>query len=785
MSAALLLSLYVSVDTTRALLVFGALRSGVELSASSLTFGAEVVKLVVAVIGVLSTSPSQGPRFLLASRAPGESWLVYLKPYLRFAIPAALYGCNNVLYLTGLRITSPALLQVSVLTKLPLTALLHHVVIRRRRSRPMWISLAVLTVGLVLAGSPEALWDSTQRRAWSLRDLVSGPLIGFSVGIISACSSVYTELALKEDIGFWQAQLYLYVWGALFAGVAATLSNINTPMRADSTIASLPAFTIVVIVTAATGLVVAVILRQRDNLVKLVGSSLCITTVFIFQHLLFPLTEGLSFRTTFGVGVLTLATWTYNHYKSIDDLSVGSSSTANYVELSTSEQSSPRESKTDLTTTASSSPLSDPNSSPAIVVRDAYAPTSGRLAVALAVVIGVSSLTALQPAAFDSRSSIDVRAYFARVGIAPSAWTTVVGDPDCVSKSLEGVDLEESSHDANAVMAKAGCPVFPMPDEGLFTHLFWAGEWRIPAFSLTTDAWLATQRLSANHRLIWWYENAGPPSSFVERYTALPSPYSGSVEFRPFNESLARGTCLDEMREWTGGQQGERIEAPETARTDLIKLLILEKIGGVWLDVDSVPLKDLTEVLRAGPGVPVRMNSIRTDLIIAGPTWGGGGRRVLETACGIPFDAAERFEKFPDLQWEGGQLATYSEGVFHACEATGCGVSRLPADWLLAHTRSGEALDPCERDRFPLDSTSTLRFDFDGSFVWSTGMSSRQDDDSCWDDDQGTLLSVVRRRVDEVLKLNEGEAGDGVDLFPVRLTVEDPTRLDEDVQERS
>ena len=61
--------------------------------------------------------------------------------------------------------------------------------------------------------------------------------------------------------------------------------------------------------TALTGLVVALILRQRDNLVKLVGSSLCITTVFVLQHLFFPVTDGLDFRTTFGIGVLTLATW--------------------------------------------------------------------------------------------------------------------------------------------------------------------------------------------------------------------------------------------------------------------------------------------------------------------------------------------------------------------------------------------------------------------------------------------------------------------------------------------
>jgi len=43
MSAALLLSLYVTVDTTRALLVFGALHSGVSLAPSALTFGSVTI----------------------------------------------------------------------------------------------------------------------------------------------------------------------------------------------------------------------------------------------------------------------------------------------------------------------------------------------------------------------------------------------------------------------------------------------------------------------------------------------------------------------------------------------------------------------------------------------------------------------------------------------------------------------------------------------------------------------------------------------------------------------
>jgi len=174
----------------------------------------------------------------------------------------------------------------------------------------MWYSLLILSFGLILAGSPSTLSSSSTGSRIEWEDLLSGPVIGLTVGVVSACSSVYTELALKQEIGFWQAQTYLYFWGTVFAGFAALISSSSSTTTTTTTRSSLPAFSLVVTVTALTGLVVALILRQRDNLVKLVGSSLCITTVFILQHFFFPLTtEGLNFTTTFGIGILTLATW--------------------------------------------------------------------------------------------------------------------------------------------------------------------------------------------------------------------------------------------------------------------------------------------------------------------------------------------------------------------------------------------------------------------------------------------------------------------------------------------
>ncbi|GAA5942037.1 uncharacterized protein JCM15063_004277 [Sporobolomyces koalae] len=733
MSAAALLSLYVTVDTTRALLVFGALHSGVELSPSALTFGSEILKLTVAIGGVVYYG---GSRFLLSSKTANESWFNYSKPYLRFAIPAALYGTNNVLYLTGLKITSPALLHVCVLSKLPLTALLHHIVIKKRRSRPMWISLAVLTTGLIVAGSPEALWDPSQRGSIRFSDMISGPVIGLTVGVT-----------------------YLYFWGMAFAGFAAIVSSWRSPaMESSSTIASLPAFSLVAIVTAATGLVVALILRQKDNLVKLVGSSLCITTVFVLQHLFFPVTDGLDFRTTFGIGILTLATWTYNHYKGIGDDSSRSATepVRDYVELSTSDDSSPLMNSKDglpassqvpdtpsssFSTTTPVMPLAS-SSTP-----DLYTPTPTRLAIGIAFVLVIASLASLQNnVSTDKRTLRDVKDFFTDKRLAAASWTRAGEneDLDCVVRTRQTlVDEKDWQTDPDAVLANSGCHIYPLPDDGLATHLFWSGKWRTPTFSLATDSWLATQPSVNNNRLIWWYEAPNPPpESFVSHYTSPTSPYRSIVKFEQFNESMSEGTCLHDMKEWKDLEYRREVEMPSMTRKDLIKLLLLNKYGGIWLDPDVIVLKDLKEVVRTGPSIIVENEFVDNAIMVAGPSWGSAGTKMLETACELPFGTNEIMQKFPGLRLKAGPAALYSEGVSRLCTQEGCGLSSLPRDWLLAPS----TLSPCQ-PHAPLATTELTT-----SYMWSAQMLARIDEDPCWDENEETLITRIRKRIDEVLK---------------------------------
>ncbi|GAA5988784.1 hypothetical protein JCM5350_002939 [Sporobolomyces pararoseus] len=761
MAAAFLLPLYCVVDTSRSLIVFAVMKSGAVLSPSAITVTAEALKLTVAIGGILRSSKgSLADRFLLPppQHDTQHSFLSSFKPYLRFAVPALLYGFNNVLFLEALHFTTPALLQVSVLSKLPFTAILHHFVVRPRKSQAMWLSLAVLTFGMVLAGCPEQLWDPEQRANIQIADLLSGPLIGLTIGAVSACASVWTELMLKEPVEFNLSQFWLYAFGTIFTGIAALTANSRVVLDSQSTLASLPAFFLVASVTAATGLVVALILRQRDNLVKLVGASLCITTVFVLQHLLFPLTDGLDFRTTFGIGLLTIATFSYNWYKDNDVEEEVGEHAGVYLELSTSEDGD----NSSSSKAENSSPhTAQPRPSPPT----RYQPTFSKFAAAFALVVLISSLVSFIPPSERSIKN-DVKKFFAPRRIKPAAWEIPIQDIDCVRRFSGGGEVNHNSSflaDLEDRIVESGCPVFPVPDSGLITHLFWTGNWRPGSHGLTIDAWLATQPFETSS-LIWWYEGAGPAEDFREKYTGPTSPYRNVISFREFDESLAEGTCLMGMREWADPEYRKEINMPIPSRSDLIRLLLLSKFGGIWLDADSVPLRDFTPLIRAGPVAPTYQNTINNNFLLYGPAWSGIGERVLNLACTMPYDEEKLPKLFPELkpkQWFSFSWI-WNIGVHQLCQTRGCGVGNLAMQLIDGMAWTSQVFMPCENNRYP--SGSALPSGLHGPFAWHARMTARPDKDWCYSRESQTLLSAVKARIDGLLAHTRIE--EGRDLFP-------------------
>lgn len=199
--------------------------------------------------------------------------------------------------------------------KLPLTAILHLVVFRRQRCVGAWISLVILTAGVL---GLHATLPETDLQAGIA--IWAGPALGAVMAVISSITAITSEFIIKTPQPFWTLQIWLYGWGAIFAATVICL-GVDGPApasRVDERLALLGEMAVVLIV-ATTGLVVALILRKSDNLVKLVGSSATIVTSFLLEPLIDSgrKEHAADVKATIAIIIIASSTWAYNVYKEV------------------------------------------------------------------------------------------------------------------------------------------------------------------------------------------------------------------------------------------------------------------------------------------------------------------------------------------------------------------------------------------------------------------------------------------------------------------------------------
>lgn len=301
-TSSILLTIYVCCETIRANVAYYAFHTYPTISASLITLLSEVLKLLVAVFFLFrdpaksSFSPHKLDKYIsIIQNYDDIDW----RRQIKYAIPAALYLTNNLIYYTVLPLTTPSLLQVCVLAKLPTTGILHHYMIKPQRNPFAWVSLLVLCIGLAIFNIPSSSSTSTATQgqdtppAWYL-----APIAGFLIACLSALASISSESSTKEG-EFWESQALLYIWGIGFAALAYPLApsrplpSSSTPDVSNSGLIS--AVLGLVVITAGTGLVVAIVLRAKDNILKVIGTAASLITIAGSQYVLLPALRASTF----------------------------------------------------------------------------------------------------------------------------------------------------------------------------------------------------------------------------------------------------------------------------------------------------------------------------------------------------------------------------------------------------------------------------------------------------------------------------------------------------------
>jgi hypothetical protein len=357
----------------------------------------------------------------------------------------------------------------------------------------------------------------------------------------------------------------------------------------------------------------------------------------------------------------------------------------------------------------------------------------------------------------------DVEDFFVPNHITPAVWGKPYSNTRCAEDWAYMYAYLTSSNFSNweTAYVNSSCHIYPIPKGGLIFHVHWAGNWR-PFNEYLIEAWLATQRLEHGHRLLYWYEDEGPPEDVRQRFNK----YSDYVEFRKLdsaNEGI--GYCITDMPEWNKLRLSKEHDGDIQTLNDIVRYLLLAKYGGVWLDADMIPLRDLTPMLRVGPsassvsqsfmfsfenrvadlyGMKIWKKDWNTNLLVFGPPGTRLADVVLQNLCSI----------------------SAGKDILQSCEdELNCGISRIPVQFTdgFKHTQAPQVkMGPCEPGEYNYSKGMRLPINLFTLFTWHSRLA--QFHDGCVDFDRPTVAGAVRRRIRQYL--NSGLEMGGRDLYP-------------------
>lgn len=229
---------------------------------------------------------------------------------LKVCVPSVLYIIqNNLLYVSASNLDA-ATYQVTYQLKILTTALFAVVILRKSLKSFQWAALILLVIGVVLV----------QLAQHGMVTLPSGieqnHLLGFAAAL-SACflsgfAGIYFEKILKgSDISVWMRNVQLSLLSLPF-GLATCFLNDGDLIQRQGFFFGYDLFIYYLIVLqAGGGLIVAMVVKYADNILKGFATSLaiiisCIVSIYLFDF-------QLTFQFALGGFLVICSIFIYNH----------------------------------------------------------------------------------------------------------------------------------------------------------------------------------------------------------------------------------------------------------------------------------------------------------------------------------------------------------------------------------------------------------------------------------------------------------------------------------------
>ncbi|KEG15089.1 UDP-galactose transporter [Trypanosoma grayi] len=300
---------------------------------STLVLNQEVVKMVLCIIifAVENRLALRAPLLEIrdtSAVSPSVSTLlwrvVFHKETLKISVPAALFTLQNYLIFVGLANLDATTFQVWSQTKLLSAAVLSVLMLGRRLSMMQWVSLFVLTLGVLLTQQQDL--KKTETIPTSEEHNSQRPLLGIAACVLSGISSSYAGVYFEKVVKTTAPSLavrniHLSLFGIPFAAISMFFLDIlptwRNPAEQEQTFEYWRGYDqwltlCLVFIHALGGLLVAIAVKYADNIVKGFATGVAVVVSGVMSFSIWGVVPSMAFL--WGCALITLATVVYHKY---------------------------------------------------------------------------------------------------------------------------------------------------------------------------------------------------------------------------------------------------------------------------------------------------------------------------------------------------------------------------------------------------------------------------------------------------------------------------------------
>ncbi|UYV69794.1 SLC35A2 [Cordylochernes scorpioides] len=227
---------------------------------------------------------------------------------LRVMIPAIVYTIQNTLIYLGATHLDAATYQVTYQLKILTTALLSVAMLNKRLSRLQWLSLVLLFMGIALVQLTQISGPATAVAGHEQKPLI-GFLAVFGACCLSGFAGVYFEKILKgSDVSLWMRNVQMALFSVPVGLVGVVLYDGQSVQEHGFFYGYTLLTWLVIALQALGGLMVAMVVKHADNILKGFATSLAIVIACVVSLLFldFHLTPVFTLGSTMVIGSIFL-----------------------------------------------------------------------------------------------------------------------------------------------------------------------------------------------------------------------------------------------------------------------------------------------------------------------------------------------------------------------------------------------------------------------------------------------------------------------------------------------